>query len=567
MANIKTLIGTARGEEPADLLVRNVQLVNVLSGEIHPAHIAVKDGIVIGFEEYEATTVVDAEGRHCVPGFIDGHIHIESTLLAPPRFADAAAQHGTAAVICDPHEIANVMGPQGIEYMLAASAGLPLSVFMMMPSCVPATHMETSGAVLTAEHVRDFLSRYPERILGLAEMMNYPGVLFRDPGVLAKLEAASGRVVDGHAPLLSGTDLNAYIIGGPGSDHETSTVGEAREKLRKGMHLMVREGSQEHNMHELMAVLNEFNSQRTSFVCDDRLVNDLVHAGHIDDILRKAMAAGLHPIRAVQMATINTARYFGLHRRGAIAPGYRADFVLLDDLATVTIADCYLNGTRVADHDFSARVPFTGNTMRIKQLTEAELRIPARSGKVRVIGIIPGQIITEHRIEAPTIADDAAVADQTRDLCKLAVFERHNATGNVGLGFVHGLGIKDGALAGTIAHDSHNLIVAGTNDADMLLAAQEVVSMGGGLAVVHKGTVRATLPLPIAGLMSDAPVDDVLLGLQSVNYALSALDKALDNPFAALSFLALPVIPALKLTDKGLVDVEKFDHVDLWVDA
>lgn len=563
---INTRISTARGEESADILIRNVQLVNVLSGEIHPANIAVRDGIIIGFEEYEAKTVVDAQGRFCVPGLIDGHIHIESTLLAPPRFAEAAARHGTAAIICDPHEIANVMGAEGIEYMLASSEHLPLSVFMMMPSCVPATHMETSGAVLTDEHVRDFLTRYPDRILGLAEMMNYPGVLFRDPGVLAKLEAAQGKVIDGHAPLLAGKDLNAYIIAGPSSDHEASNADEAREKLRKGMHVLVREGSQEHNMHELMSVLNEFNSQNTSFVCDDRLVNDLIKNGHIDDILRKAIAAGLAPIRAIQMATINTARHFGLHRRGAVAPGYRADFVLLDNLEKFTISDCYLNGRRVAECRFEAAVEFPGNTMHVANLTAEALRVPVQKGHLRTIGIVPGQIITEHLLLEPRIEDGLAVADPDRDLAKLAVFERHNATGNVGLGFVTGLGLKMGALAGSVAHDSHNLIVAGTTDLDMITAAEEVVRIGGGLAVAHKGKVLASLPLPIAGLMSDAPVDDVLLSLQSINYALGNLGYKLSSPFAALSFLALPVIPALKLTDKGLVDVVKFEKVELWTE-
>lgn len=561
-----TLIGTAVGEEPADLLIRNVRLVNVLSGEIHPAHIAVKDGCVIGFEEYEARTVVDARHRYCVPGLIDGHIHIESTLLSPARFARIAAQHGTAAVICDPHEVANVMGTAGLEYMLAASEHLPLSVFMMMPSCVPATHMESSGAVLTHEHVHDFLTRYPQRILGLAEVMNYPGVLFRNPEVLAKLNAAQGRVIDGHAPLLHGKDLNAYIIAGPASDHESSTVEEAREKLRKGMHLMVREGSQEHNLLDLLQTVNEFNSHRASFVCDDRLVNDLVNHGHMDDILRKAMATGLAPMRAVQMATINTARYFGLHRRGALAPGYRADMVLLDDLQSFTIADCYLAGRRVEECDFSSSVHFSENTMRVANLDKDALRVPAQAGKLRVIGIVPGQIITEHQLLEPALREGEAVADAGRDLAKLAVFERHNARGNVGLGFVTGLGLRAGALAGTVAHDSHNLIVGGMDDEDMLTAAREVVRIGGGLAVAHAGKVLASLPLPIAGLMSDAPAEEVLAGLQSINAALATLGYKLGSPFAALSFLALPVIPSLKLTDKGLVDVQRFAMVGLWAE-
>ena len=558
------LIAAARGGQPVDLLVRDVRLVNVLSGEIHPAHIAVKDGVVIGFEEYDAGMVVEAGGRFCVPGLIDGHIHIESSLLTPPRFAEIAARHGTAAVICDPHEIANVMGGAGIEYMLAASEGLPLSVFVMMPSCVPATHMESAGAALTDADVLDFLARYPQRVLGLAEMMNYPGVLSGDAGVLAKLAAAGESVIDGHAPLLAGRDLNAYLLAGPASDHETTTVAEAREKLRKGMHLFIREGSQEHNMLELIGVLNDFNSQRTSFVCDDRLVNDLLGRGHVDDILRRAMAAGLPPVRAVQMATINAARYFRLQRRGAVAPGYRADFVLLDDLETFAIADCYLRGRRVAESGFAAAAPIPASTVRVAKLTAEVLRVPAEAGRLRVIGLLPGQIITEHLLYEARVEDGSAVADPGRDLAKLAVFERHKATGNVGLGFVSGLGLARGAQAGTVAHDSHNLIVAGMDDSDMLAAAREVVRIGGGLAVADGGRVLASLPLPVAGLMSDAPATEVLAGLDSVNGALAGLGYRMKSPFAALSFLALPVIPALKLTDLGLVDVNRFEIVPLW---
>ncbi|MBL3583637.1 adenine deaminase [Oleidesulfovibrio alaskensis] len=563
---MNTLIGAAQDESPVDLLVRNVRLVNVLSGEIHDAHIAVKDGIVVGFEEYEALHVVEGNGRHCIPGLIDGHIHIESTLLSPARFAAAAAPHGTAAVMCDPHEIANVMGAEGIEYMLHASAGLPLSVYVMMPSCVPATHMETAGATLRAEDVQDFLSRYPDRMPGLAEMMNYPGVLFRDDEVMAKLEAAASHVIDGHAPLLRGKALNAYVLGGPASDHETSDADEAREKLRKGMHLMIREGgSQEHNLEELVTVLNEFNTQNVSFVSDDKVVNDLMESGHMDDILRKAMAAGIPPVRAVQMASINTARYFRLHRRGAVAPGYRADFVLLDDLQTMRISECYLGGRNVKEIDFTGHsAAFSANTVHVAGLNTDSLHVAAGNGNLRVIGIVPGQVIT-HALELPpTLREGAAVADPSRDLAKLAVFERHKGTGNVGLGFTAGLGLHKGALAGTVSHDSHNLIVAGMDDADMITAAEEVQRIGGGLAVACDGRVLASLPLPIAGLMSDAPVEDVLAGLRGVNEALATLGYKLSSPFAALAFLSLAVIPSLKLTDKGLVDVHKFEIVPLW---
>jgi adenine deaminase len=557
-------IAAARGGQPVDLLVRDVRLVNVLSGEIHPGHIAVMDGVVVGFEEYPAKTEVDAGGRFCVPGLIDGHIHLESTLLTPPRFAEAAARHGTAAVVCDPHEIANVLGAAGIEYMLAVSADLPLSVFVMMPSCVPATHMETAGAQLTAADIGVFFARYPERIPGLAEMMNYPGVLFGDPGVLAKLVAARDRVIDGHAPLLSGRDLNAYLLAGPGSDHETTTIAEAREKLRKGMHLFIREGSQEHNLLDLLAVISEYNSHRVSFVSDDRLVDDLLGRGHMDDILRRAMAAGLPPLRALQMATINTSRYFGLKGRGAVAPGYRADFVLLDDLTTFAIHDCYLQGRRLTECGFTAGTPFAVNSMRVANLTTKALRLPAQPGRLRVIGLVPGQIITEHLLLEAKVVQGCAVADPERDLAKLAVFERHHATGNVGLGFVRGLGLRSGALAGSVAHDSHNLIVAGMGDDDMLAAAEEVVRLGGGLAVAACGRVLASLPLPVAGLMSDAPATEVLDGLQAINAVLAGLGYTLKSPFAALSFLALPVIQALKLTDRGLVDVNRFEIVSIW---
>lgn len=559
-------IRIARGREPADLLVKDVRLVNVLSGEIHPAHLAVADGLVVGFEEVEARVVLDAQGRFCCPGLLDGHIHIESSLITPPRFAEAAAAHGTAAVVCDPHEIANVLGAPGVEYMLDVSRDLPLAFYFMAPSCVPATHLETSGAILDAEDIRRLLEKYPRRMPGLGEMMNYPGLLMGDPSVLAKLKAARGRVIDGHAPLLSGRDLSAYILAGPTSDHECTRADEALEKLRKGMHLLLREGTQEHNMADLLPVLNEHNSQRTSFVSDDRLASDLLERGHLDATLRRAMSLGLPPVRAVQMATINTARHFGLDRlgHGALAPGFRADFLLLDDLESLRIQSCHLGGRDVRDLDFSQRVAAPGNTMRVKNLDESALRIPARHGRLRVIGVQPGQIVTQHLLREPRIEDGLALANPLQDLAKLAVFERHHATGNVGLGFVTGLGLKRGAMACSVAHDSHNLIVAGADDTDMLTAAQAVRDMGGGLAVADQGRILARLALPVAGLMSEAPAAEVAAGETQVNRALAGLGMGFSNPFAALSFLALPVIPALKLTDKGLVDVARFEYIPLW---
>jgi adenine deaminase len=567
-AGLARHIRIARGQEPADLLVRDVRLVNVLSGEIHPAHVAVADGLVVGFEELEAREVLDVQGRFCCPGLLDGHIHIESSLLTPPRFAEAAAVHGTAAVVCDPHEIANVLGAPGVEYMLDVSESLPLAFYFMAPSCVPATHLETSGAELDAVDIRRLLEKYPLRMPGLGEMMNYPGLLAGDPSVLAKLGAARGRVIDGHAPLLSGRDLSAYVLAGPASDHECISAGEALEKLRKGMRLMLREGTQEHNMADLLPAVNEHNSQRTFFVSDDRLASDLLKRGHLDATLRRAMSLGLPPLRAVQMATINPARHFGLDRlgHGALAPGFRADFVLLDDLESFRIRSCHLGGRDVRELDFSSRVAAPGNSMRVKNLDESALRIPAGQGRLRVIGVQPGQIVTQDRRMEPRIERGLVVADPQRDLAKLAVFERHHATGNVGLGFVTGLGLGRGAMACSVAHDSHNLIAAGANDTDMLVAAREVRDMGGGLAVADRGRILARLALPVAGLMSEAPAAEVAAGEAEVNRALAELGMGLANPFATLSFLALPVIPALKLTDKGLVDVSRFEYSSLWAE-
>ncbi len=565
--NLEHLIDLARGRTEADLLFKNVQLVNVLSGEIHPADVAVADGVFLGFGDYAAKKVVDGDGRFLVPGLIDGHIHIESSQILPAEFARIAAAHGTAAVVADPHEIANVMGVAGIEFMLAASAGLPLSFFFMVPSCVPATAMETAGATLDAAAVTGLLKKYPDRLLGLAEVMNFPGVINRDPETMAKIAAAHnlGRVVDGHAPQLSGLDLNAYIMAGPKSDHEATTVAEAREKLRLGMYLMLREGSREHNLRDLLPLLNDYNSCNCALVSDDRHVIDLLHKGHLDYSIRQAVAGGIAPLRALQMATINPARYFGLPGRGAIAPGFRADCLLLDDLESFDIAEVFLAGKPFADADFAAApVPLPRNTVSVAKLVLASFQIGAGGTAIKVIGLVAGQLVTEKIILPAKISNGFAVADAERDLAKLAVIERHHGSGRIGLGFVQGFGLKRGALASTVAHDSHNLIVTGMNDADMLLAAQVVKDMGGGLAVVDEGTVLGRLPLPVAGLMSVEKAETTAAALTSLQDLASGLGAVAD-PFMTLSFLALPVIPSLKLTDQGLVDVDEFSLTNLWL--
>ena len=564
--NIDHYINLARGRGEADLLLRNVRLVNVLSGEIHSADVAIADGLFLGFGDYSAKEVIDGEGRYLVPGLIEGHIHIESSQILPSEFARLVAARGTAAVIADPHEIANVMGVEGIEFMLAASSGLPVSFFFMVPSCVPATTMETAGAVIDAAAVAALLKKHPDRLLGLAEVMNFPGVINQNPETMAKIAAAKGKNIDGHAPQLSGFDLNSYIMAGPGSDHEATTLDEAREKLRLGMHLMLREGSREHNLDDLLPVINRYNSANCSLVSDDRHVIDLLHKGHLDYSIRKAIAGGLSPLNAIQMATINPARYFGLKRRGAVAPGYRADCLLLDDLESFTINQVFLVGRPLAEKDFAAPSRLLpGNTVSVAKLSEESFAIPVAGARIKVIGIVPGQLVTREIIVTPKIDQSSAVADPDRDLVKLAVIERHHGSGRIGMGFVQGLGLERGALAGTVAHDSHNLIVAGICDADMLLAARVVKEMSGGLAVVVDGRILGRLPLPVAGLMSAEKAETTAAALKSLQ-GQAALLGAVNDPFMALSFLALPVIPSLKLSDRGLVDVDKFSLTDLWLD-
>jgi adenine deaminase len=619
MANLKRKIDLAKGQKKVDLLVKNANIVNVFSGEIHEDNVAIADGIFVGFghteeyKEYDAQDIIDAQGRFMCPGLIDGHIHLESTFLVPREFCSIVASHGTSAVICDPHEIANVLGLPGIDYFLNSSSGLPVKVYAMMPSCVPATNMETSGAVILDKEIRQYMDRNPDLVIGLAEMMNYPCVISQDSQTLSKLIAVGTKPKDGHAPLVSGRSLDAYIIAGLGSDHECTNLSEAVEKLRKGMHIMIRQGAHERNLQNLIPLINDFNSTHISLVSDDRDVIDLEENGHMDHLVRTAISFGLPPIRAIQMASINTARYFGLKNMGAIAPGFRADFILLDDLKSFRISDVFLNGKRIdlnysgghgdginssqigikvkgmtsdiwVNSDDTQLLQSTAssslsilqnNTMRIKSLDDPNIfSTPAKPttssslASIQVIGVIPGQLITQKRVIRPKVNEDhQPLADTYRDIAKLAVIERHHKTGNIGLGFIQGLGLKTGAIVSSVAHDSHNLVVAGMNDMDMLTAAKHISLLGGGLAVVDNCQVIASLPLPIAGLMSDQNISSVISNLTAVNEACRRLgDNIIKDPFMLLSFMSLPVIPSLKLTDKGLVDVDRFEFTNLWID-
>jgi adenine deaminase len=568
----------ARGDEPADLALRTGRVINVYTGEIIEIDVAIANDTIVGVGPgYEAKTEIDLSGRTVCPGLIDSHVHIESSMVTPPQFARAVVPRGTTTAVTDPHEIANVAGADGIRYMLAASEGLPLSVYVNLPSCVPATTMGTAGASLEADDLIA-LADLP-RVIGLAEFMNVPGAVLGAPNALEKLQAFQERVIDGHAPGVSGKWLQAYVGAGPSSDHECTTPDEMLEKLRLGMYVFVRESTAAQNLHALVPAVTPQNSRRCTFCSDDRHPADLLDEGHLDHMIRLAIGEGLDPITAIQMATLNAAQWFRLRDRGAIAPGKRADLIVLSDLKDFHAEMVYAGGKLVAqdgaptgdwptpDTDDS-RVRDTVH-VRWDQLSFAipvegdRIHTPA---KVRVIGVVPDQVVTDHLIESPTVAEGQIVADLRRDLLKLAVVERHRGTGNVGLGLVHGMGLKRGALAGSVGHDAHNLTITGCDDASMMTAARAVGEMSGGLVAAAGEEVLAAVPLPIAGLMSDRSVETVREQMDALIAVAHELGSPLHDPFMTLGFLALEVIPSLKLTDQGLVDVDKFDFVPLWAE-
>ena len=569
---LRETIATARGKTPADLVLKNVSLVNVFSEEVYRTDIAIHGHTIVGLGDYEGAQTIDLHGRYAMPGFIDGHVHIESTMLPIPEYAKTVVPQGTTTVIIDPHEIANVMGIDGIKLMLASSKVTPLGVFAVLPSCVPASPFETPGATLEAYDLNMLLEK--RRVLGMGEIMNYPGVLAGDSTVLDKMKLVENQrlVVDGHAPGLTGKDLNAYVAAGVHSDHESISATEAHEKLRLGMWLMVRQGSTEKNLSALLPVVKKNNPHRCMFVTDDRHPGDLLREGDMNHLVRLAVAGGLNPIKAIQMATINPAEYFHFRDIGAVAPGYVADIIVTSNLRDFNVELVIKRGKVVAEHgrplfetqnvDFSSAL----HTVNIKPLTPDSFRIPAKEGKLRVIGLVPHQVTTDLLWEEPHVDNGELIADPERDILKLAVVERHHATGNIGLGFVKGFGLKAGAFASSVAHDAHNIVVVGTNDTDMRAAVEKVVAMQGGLAVARDGAILETLPLSIAGLMSPLPIRRVDEKLTRLEQTIASLGGTSEHPFMSLAFLALSVIPALKLTDRGLVDVNRFCFVPLQSD-
>lgn len=574
------LLAVARGNAPADLLLTNARIVNVFTAEIEPAptSVAIAQGRFAGFGDYrDAKETIDLKGAYLAPGFIDAHMHIESTMLPPSEFVRLALPHATTGVVADPHEIANVLGIQGIRWMMDNADGLPINLMWAASSCVPSCHLETSGATLTA---RDLAPLFDDpRIVALAEMMNFPGAFLGDPEVLAKINLAlRTRIVDGHSPGLRGNNLNAYLAAGIGSDHECTTADEAREKLAKGMHIYIREGSAARNLEALLPLVNERNFRRFSFCTDDRHPGDLHHEGHIDHVVRKAIAHGLDPALAISIGSFNTAQHYNQRHLGAIAPGYQADCFTFDNPKDLRATKVFFKGQLTARDStyLPTKKPLTPpplSPLRLPpNLSESSFAVPAQDSRpktqdrsCRVIGMDPHQLVTaELHHNLPVDPSGAIQPDLANDILKLVVIERHKGTGNIGRGFIKGFRLQRGAIASTVGHDAHNLAVVGTNDRDMLVAAQALQHAGGGQCVVKEGKVIQLLPLPIAGLMSDQPAEHVIAQQARLLYAAhETLGCPHHDPFMPLSFMPLPVIPKLKLSDKGLVDVELFSFVPL----
>lgn len=561
------------------LLLKNAQIVNVFTDRLEEANILIDGEKIIGVGQYkdeDANTVRDLSGKIICPGFIDGHIHIESTMLTPPELARVCLPCGTTAIVADPHEIANVCGLSGIVYMLDSSEDLPLSVYIMLPSCVPSTPFDETGAVLEAEELRVLYSH--PRVLGLGEMMNYPGVLADDPKVMQKISEAQtlGKLVNGHAPLLSGRGLDKYIAAGISDDHECSTAEEAMERIAKGQHVMIRQGTAAQNLDALLPLFDEPWSRRCMLVTDDRHPADLMKEGHIDNIIRRAVKAGKAPLTAIRMATLQAAEYFGIRNMGAVAPGYIADILVLDNLETVKVRDVYCRGQlavsdgKVIDlkePEIRSDIRKTvRNSFYLDELSPSDFYIKPEGGRCRVIKIRPSQLLTDEWIAEIDFSRENGV-DTERDILKLAVIERHLNTGHRGLGFISGIGLKKGAIASSVAHDAHNLIVIGTNDKDMAIAANRIRSLGGGNAVVADGEVLAEMPLPEAGLMSDLSAAETAAQNEAVRLAVHALGASDEiEPFMNMAFLSLPVIPYIKMTTLGLVDVDGQKLVPLFAD-
>jgi adenine deaminase len=561
MMPLQRRLAVARGDEPADLVVRGGRVLSVFTREWLEVDVAVVDGFIAGLGEYEGRETFDASGRYVVPGLIDAHMHLESVKLMVDEFARLVLPLGTTAVVADPHEIANVLGVDGVHWLLDATSGLQLDVFFMAPSCVPASQFESPRRPLIPGDLESLMRR--TRVLGLAEMMNFPGVVSGLPSELEKLELEGAEHVDGHAPGLLGKELQAYAAAGIASDHEALTVEEGRERIRAGMWLLVREASMARNLRALLPLVEEYGPGRIAFCTDDRDPEDIVDSGHVNGMVREAVAAGIAPADALVMASHHPALCHGLRHHGAIAPGYQADLLVLPDLVSFRPDTVLKRGRAIEDVQQIPTPDWVRQTVRIGALDPSAFTIPWTGGSARAIGLVEDQVVTESLPREPTVEDGYAVASPERELAKIAVVERHLATGRVGLGFVSGSGLRRGALASSVAHDAHNLVVVGMSDADMAFAVERLAEVGGGIVAVESLHVLAECPLPIAGLLSDAPLATVVGQSRACNSAARELGWTGATPFLTLAFLALSVIPHLKITDRGLVDVDRFELVPL----
>jgi adenine deaminase len=562
MADLARRLAVARGDEPADLVIRGGRVLSVFTREWLETDVAIAEGYVAGLGDYEGAEEVDATGRFVVPGFIDAHMHLESPKLLPDEFARLVLPLGTTAVVADPHELANVLGTDGVHWLLDFCAELPLDVYFMASSSVPASRFESPRRALNEGDLQGLLRR--RRVLGLAEMMNFPGVIAGDEDELTKLGLTGATHVDGHAPGVVGKQLNAYAAAGIRSDHETLTLKEGRERLRAGMWVLIREASMARNLLALLPLVEEYGTSRIAFCTDDKDPDDISENGHINGMVRDAVAAGIAPEDALVLASLNPALWHGLDHLGALAPGYQADVLVLPDLESFR-PEVVLKRGRPVEEIARSEVPeWVKHTVRIGPVADERFRIAwPNESKARVIGLVPDQVVTESLVEEPTVRDGEAVADPSRDLAKIAVIERHLGTGRVGLGFVRGFGLERGALGSTVAHDAHNLVVVGMNDVDMAKVVERLGQLGGGIVAVDEGEVLAELPLPVGGLLADLPLADVVERSRACTEAAERLGCRGATPFLTMSFLALSVIPSLKITDQGLVDVDRFELVPL----
>ncbi|WP_305983911.1 adenine deaminase [Roseibium sp. MMSF_3544] len=557
-------IAAGSGEEPADLVIKNVRLFNVLDGSSSETDIAIVGDRIVGtYGKYAGSDTIDGAGLTAVPGFIDTHLHIESSLVTPFEFDRCVLPHGVTTAICDPHEIANVLGAEGIRYFLDCSLQTVMDVRVNLSSCVPATTFETAGARLEVEDLLPF--RDHPKVIGLAEFMNFPGVLARDPDVLAKLAAFQGGHIDGHAPLLLGQKLNGYLAAGIQTDHEATTADEALEKLAKGMTILIREGSVSKDLEALLPILTPEVSAFVALCTDDRNPLDIAEEGHLDSMIRRLIAGGVRPLDAYRSASWSAANAFGLKDRGVIAPGKRADIALLRDFEDCRVAQVISGGVVAGDEAFAGRgtvAPVGLTSVNLDAVTAADFDVAARNNETSVIGVMPGKIITEHLVKSLPVAGGKTLVDLEQDILKVSVVERHKGVGNIGRGFVHGFGMKRGAIASSVSHDSHNICVVGADETAMALAVNRVIAMNGGFTVADSDGVLAQLALPLAGLMSLEPFETVREDLETLRAAAKSLECTLEEPFLQVAFLPLPVIPHLKITDLGVFDVDKFELVD-----